>query len=186
MYLRRWYFDALAHDSDAVESHILEVGEHPLAAMPLLRWVGWLHSVTVGSLCCVMSHVPCCFSVLSNNTMGCRCASSFPFHRGRLMILIASRVAHHSADVPRWFARGRMRIAKGRDAAALANDVDVLLVVIRLISVSSDVLLTFNRPTAFAAESQSQGCRVATVDEHEAVVQRFLASFQIVSMDIFG
>ncbi len=178
----------MAHDSEAVESHILEMGEHPLAAMPLLRYVGWV------SLFCESLHVP---SDLLNNIVFVRCHCAQPFLFCSIVVpptvvdlatltAATSPPTHNSTDVPRLFARGRMRISKGRDTAAQANDVDVLLVVIRLASVSSDVLLTFNRPTAFAAESQSQGCRVASVDEHEAVVQRFLTSFQIVSMDIFG
>ena len=81
-----------------------------------------------------------------------------------------------------------MQIAKGRDAADAANTISVYLLVVRLPSVTTDVLLTFNAPIAIAASSQCAAHvqRLASVEENDAVLARALQSFALKSMSIFG
>ncbi len=81
-----------------------------------------------------------------------------------------------------------MHVSKGRDADANANLVQIFLVVVRLRAVAADILITFNLPLAIAAGSQSAHARnhLASEEENKSLVDQFLQSFAIVSLDIFG
>jgi hypothetical protein len=74
------------------------------------------------------------------------------------------------------------RYKEGREAA---NTVRVYLAVVHLTSVASDVLITFNAPTAFAATSISAGRTLLPIDDSERVFHHLLRSFRVLSFAIF-
>ena len=66
------------------------------------------------------------------------------------------------------FLRGSQRVAKFREAASAANDVDVYLAVVRMPQHQTDVLLTQSVPRRISSESSSAQTAEAPLDEARA------------------
>jgi hypothetical protein len=85
-------------------------------------------------------------------------------------------------------AQGVMQICKGRDAADAANTVRVVMIVARLASVDTDVLVTLNLPIAISPNSQSARDvrRIASAKENAALIEQVMQSLTLKSLDIFN
>ncbi len=87
-------------------------------------------------------------------------------------------------------ASGLQAVSKGRQGAEAANQVAVLLAVLRLPSVRSDLLLTLNSPVTIAPQSQAAehagaGAKLRHA-QAPALMLQLLASLQIVDWSLFG
>lgn len=83
------------------------------------------------------------------------------------------------------FVVGRQLISKLRDTAEKANQVEIFLACIRLKDVRSDVLITYNAPTAINEQSQCKGSVVLSSEENTATARLLLSTFRINNWGLF-
>lgn len=85
---------------------------------------------------------------------------------------------------------GQQVVAKGRQQQEAANDVEVLLAVVRLPQVQSDVLISFNAPryiSEHSASAQQAGAGWQSGASHaRALFLDILKTFRVLDWGLFG
>lgn len=91
-----------------------------------------------------------------------------------------------SGDVHKSYCLSSQRVSKFKESESLANVVHIYMAVIRLKSVTTDLLVSFNVPTSFAHGSSSDGRAILQADENRAVIQGVLKTLAIKDWGLFG
>lgn len=84
------------------------------------------------------------------------------------------------------FVVSAQRISKFKESAAKANTVQIYLAVLRLRSVGTDLLVSYNVPQAFAPGSSSEGRAILGSAENVAVIEGVLRSLQVKEWGLFA
>jgi len=77
-------------------------------------------------------------------------------------------------------------VSKYHDSAAAANAVQIFLCVVRLRHVGTDLLISLNAPTQFAAASSTSASAVVDAQANRAVVDGILKSLTVRDWGLFG
>jgi hypothetical protein len=77
-------------------------------------------------------------------------------------------------------------ISKFKETADKANSVQIYMAVVRLRSVGTDLLISFNVPTRFGHGSSSEGRAIMDSGENRSVIDGVLRSITINDWSLFG
>ena len=91
-----------------------------------------------------------------------------------------------SAGIYKSFTVSSQRISKFKESADAANTVQIYLAVVRLRSVQTDLLISFNVPLAFGHGSSSEGRQIMGSAENLAVIEGVLATLKVREWGLFG
>lgn len=80
---------------------------------------------------------------------------------------------------------GKQRVRKFKEDLSASNEVEVFMLVLRLASVQSDIIITINSPSSIAAESSSAHCAVTAPEVLRGIIQNILGSFTIHDWGLF-
>lgn len=102
------------------------------------------------------------------------------------LLLTVSRRSSPSAGIYKSFTVSSQRISKFKESADAANTVQIYLAVVRLRSVQTDLLISFNVPLAFGHGSSSEGRQIMGSAENLAVIEGVLATLKVREWGLFG